>query len=40
MGSNYEAGSGFSLWFSQPDDVPSFTGFVPFAGWLQPDMKS
>jgi len=31
--------SSYPLWYAHYDDNPSFSDFVPFAGWTQPNVK-
>ena len=39
MGSTYDGGSQYPLWYAHYDNNPSFSDFAPFGGWTTPDMK-
>lgn len=39
MGSDYNGGSSFPLWYAHYDGQPSFADFKPFGGWHNPTIK-
>lgn len=39
MGRNFTEGSHLPIWYQNDDGVPSFDGYFPFGGWIDPSVK-